>query len=82
MSQESRYATAFKLTPTERTVMELRNKGMTNREIAAELGVAYNTVGTYINSIISKGFIKPRKPGRSRNVEVQEEGDKIQNDKT
>lgn len=36
-----------KLRPREREVMSLRAKGLTEREIARALGIAYNTVKSY-----------------------------------
>ena len=36
-----------KLTPRQRQVMALKARGMTERQIAQSLGIAYSTVKTY-----------------------------------
>jgi DNA-binding CsgD family transcriptional regulator len=42
------------LTPRERDVLRLMIRGFNNREIAAELGIAYTTVRTHAQAVIEK----------------------------
>jgi DNA-binding NarL/FixJ family response regulator len=42
------------LTPRERDVLRLMVRGLNNREIAAELGIAYTTVRSHAQSVIEK----------------------------
>jgi DNA-binding CsgD family transcriptional regulator len=42
------------LTPRERDVLRLMVRGLSNREIAAELGIAYTTVRSHAQSVIEK----------------------------
>jgi DNA-binding NarL/FixJ family response regulator len=42
------------LTPQEHRILELITKGMTNRQIGAELFLAEKTVKNYVTSILSK----------------------------
>lgn len=42
------------LTPRERDVLRLMVQGLSNREIAAELGIAYTTVRTHAQAVIEK----------------------------
>ncbi len=42
------------LTPRERQVAELVARGLTNRQIAAELGIARGTAGRHISNILEK----------------------------
>lgn len=42
------------LTPRERDVLRLMVRGLNNREIAAELGIAYTTVRSHTQSVIEK----------------------------
>jgi DNA-binding NarL/FixJ family response regulator len=43
-----------RLTPREREVLQLMVQGLNNREIAAELGVAYTTVRSHAQAVIEK----------------------------
>ena len=42
------------LTPSERRVLQLINEGLSNKEIARELGIAVATVKHHVHSILSK----------------------------
>jgi DNA-binding CsgD family transcriptional regulator len=42
------------LTPRERDVLRLMTRGFSNREIAADLGVAYTTVRSHVQAVIEK----------------------------
>jgi DNA-binding CsgD family transcriptional regulator len=46
--------TIDRLTPRERDVLRLMVRGLDNRQIAAELGIAYTTVRSYARSLIQK----------------------------
>ena len=43
-----------RLTPREREVLKLMVRGLNNREIAAELGIAYTTVRSHAQAVIEK----------------------------
>ena len=43
-----------RLTPRERDVLKLMVRGRNNREIAAELGIAYTTVRSHVRAVIEK----------------------------
>ena len=47
-------ASSPKLTPREREVLELLRVGMTNKDIAAALGVAPGTVKTHVQEVLEK----------------------------
>jgi DNA-binding NarL/FixJ family response regulator len=49
------------LTPTESKIADLAKQGMTNRQIAAELGIAEGTIRTHMSRILTKLRIKSRK---------------------
>lgn len=49
------------LTPTETKIAELAKRGLTNRQIGMELGIAEGTVRTHISRILIKLKIKSRK---------------------
>ena len=40
-----------KLTPREKEIIELKIKGLVDKQIANELGIKYGTVRTYIDSL-------------------------------
>lgn len=48
------------LSPREREVLALIVEGLTNREIAAELGIAVNTVRNHVRSILEKLDVRNR----------------------
>lgn len=48
------------LTPTEAKIADLAAKGLTNRQIAVELGIAEGTIRTHMRSIFQKLKIKSR----------------------
>jgi|GEM_PF-1867800 len=48
------------LTPREVEVVELVSQGMTNREIANELGIAVDTVKEHVNNVLHKKRMKNR----------------------
>jgi DNA-binding CsgD family transcriptional regulator len=48
------------LTPTEQKVANLIGSGLTNRVVAAELGISPNTVGTHARSVFSKLDVRSR----------------------
>lgn len=47
-------ADAFGLTPREAAVLELVARGMTNRQVAAALGISVNTVGVHVSRVLDK----------------------------
>jgi two-component system nitrate/nitrite response regulator NarL len=49
------------LTPKENKIAELAKQGLTNRQIAEELGIAEGTIRTHISRILIKLKIKSRK---------------------
>ncbi|MFI6598595.1 response regulator transcription factor [Nonomuraea sp. NPDC050536] len=48
------------MTEAERTVARLMGTGCSNKQIAAELGVSTNTVGTHARSIFAKLDVRSR----------------------
>jgi DNA-binding NarL/FixJ family response regulator len=50
----------FTLTPREREVLDLIVRGLTNRQIAAELGVSRFTVNAHVSRILSKMRVSTR----------------------
>lgn len=53
-------ATLQVLTPKEREILMLLAKGLTNKGIAKELGIAEKTVKTHVSSVLSKLNLKSR----------------------
>jgi RNA polymerase sigma factor (sigma-70 family) len=51
----------YKLTPQEQRIADLAKQGLTNRQIAAELGIAEGTIKTHISRILTKLRINSRK---------------------
>jgi len=49
-----------RLTPMERRVLELVGKGLANREIADELGIAEKTVKNHVTSVLAKMGLQRR----------------------
>jgi DNA-binding NarL/FixJ family response regulator len=49
------------LTPTEQRIADMAAQGLTNRQIAQELGIAEGTIRTHISKILLKLRIKSRK---------------------
>lgn len=52
--------TFMKLTPKEREVLQLITHGLSNKEIAASLGIAEKTVKTHVTSILTKMDVQDR----------------------
>src|SRR5437870_2958495 len=48
------------LSPKEQGVIELMRDGMTNRQIAAELGISISTVNSHVEHILAKLDVKGR----------------------
>jgi DNA-binding NarL/FixJ family response regulator len=48
------------LSPREQEVLTLIVEGLTNREIAAELGIAVNTVRNHVRSVLEKLDVRNR----------------------
>ena len=59
-SSRANPAEVAELTPRERGVLERVAKGMDNQEIAAELGLAPQTVRNYISAIYDKLGVRSR----------------------
>lgn len=65
-----RPALTERLTPREATVLRLLARGRTNREIAAELGVAVGTVKAHVERIIGKLAVSDRTQAAVRAIEL------------
>jgi len=67
---QARPSLAERLTPRETTVLRSLAKGHTNREIAAELGVAVGTVKAHVERIIGKLAVSDRTQAAVRAIEL------------
>ena len=80
-SQECRAERISTYMPTRsQTIIALRQKGLTRRQIAARLGISKNLVGVYVHYLLQKNIMEPislkeadrRRPRKSANVDVAE----------
>lgn len=51
---QRRQSLAPHLSPTERTILDNLDRGVSQKEIASQLGMSYHTLRTHINSILAK----------------------------
>jgi DNA-binding NarL/FixJ family response regulator len=66
---------ATRLTPREEEILMLLSKGFVNKEIAAKLGVSYETVRDHLRHIYEKLRVHSRGEAVARFKEKQEAGE-------
>jgi len=70
----SRYIKSGEVTPTKSAqktdrkerIKQLRDKGLKNAEIAAELGISNGTVEQYASELVQRGEVFPRRAGKKK----------------
>jgi DNA-binding NarL/FixJ family response regulator len=73
--QPSKSSVATRLTPREEEVLILLSKGYVNKEVAAKLGVSYETVRDHLRHIYEKLHVHSRGEAVARFKEKQEAGE-------
>jgi DNA-binding NarL/FixJ family response regulator len=73
--QPAKSSIATRLTPREEEVLILLSKGFVNKEVAAKLGVSYETVRDHLRHIYEKLHVHSRGEAVARFKEKQEAGD-------
>jgi DNA-binding NarL/FixJ family response regulator len=71
--QPGKSSAAVRLTPREEEILTLLSKGFVNKEIAAKLGVTYETVRDHLRHIYEKLHVHSRGEAVARFKETQEE---------
>lgn len=70
--QPAKSSAAIRLTPREEEILTLLSKGFVNKEIAAKLGVTYETVRDHLRHIYEKLHVHSRGEAVARFKETQE----------
>ena len=73
--QPAKSSIATRLTPREEEVLILLSKGFVNKEVAAKLGVSYETVRDHLRHIYEKLHVHSRGEAVARFKEKQEAGE-------
>jgi DNA-binding NarL/FixJ family response regulator len=71
--QPAKSSAAIRLTPREEEILTLLSKGFVNKEIAAKLGVSYETVRDHLRHVYEKLHVHSRGEAVARFKEKQDE---------